>query len=195
MLAAATLVWLIVVGVGLGIVWNHELTPGAPGVPPPQWPAGSHLQLAASQPTLLLFAHPHCPCTRTSISELNALMSQLGGQVTAHVLFVKPERVTADWEDTALWRSAAAIPDVQVQRDEGGHEARRYHVVTSGQTVVYDVHGRLLFSGGITPSRGHVGDNAGRDAILSLLAHGKADRYNTFVFGCALNAPAPPLNK
>ena len=40
---------------------------------------------------------------------------------------------------------------------------------TSGQVVVYDAKGALLFSGGITAARGHMGDNAGRDRITALL--------------------------
>jgi hypothetical protein len=47
-----------------------------------------------------------------------------------------------------------------------------------------------VFSGGITASRGHEGDNAGRAAIEQLVRHERADRLSTWVFGCALFAPA-----
>ncbi len=40
---------------------------------------------------------------------------------------------------------------------------------TSGQVLLYDPSGRLAFSGGITAARGHVGDNAGSDAIVGLV--------------------------
>ena len=70
--------------------------------------------------------------------------------------------------------------------DDNGVEARRFHAVTSGQTALYDIEGRLLFSGGITGSRGHSGDNAGRSAIVSLLNTGDAERTETSVFGCPL---------
>jgi hypothetical protein len=46
----------------------------------------------------------------------------------------------------------------------------------------------LIFSGGITGSRGHAGDNAGEMTLVSLLTRGQADRSGTSVFGCPLFA-------
>jgi hypothetical protein len=112
-------------------------------------------------------------------------MAQAQGRITAYVLFVKPSGSADDWEKTDLWQSAANIPGVSVVVDDGA-EALRFHAVTSGQTALYDVEGRLLFSGGITGSRGHSGDNAGRSAIVSLLNTGEAERTETSVFGCPL---------
>jgi hypothetical protein len=112
-------------------------------------------------------------------------MAQAQGRVTAYVLFVKPSGSADDWEKTDLWQSAASIPGVTVVVDDGA-EAQRFHAVTSGQTALYDVEGRLQFSGGITGSRGHSGDNAGRSAIVSLLNTGDAERTKTSVFGCPL---------
>jgi len=112
-------------------------------------------------------------------------MAQVQGRVTAYVLFVKPPGSAENWEKTDLWQSAANIPGVSVVVDDGA-EALRFHAVTSGQTALYDVAGRLLFSGGITGSRGHAGDNAGRSAIVSLLNTGEAEQTETSVFGCDL---------
>jgi hypothetical protein len=106
--------------------------------------------------------------------------------LTASVLFLKPKGSSEDWERTDLWQSAASIPGVNVLVDEDGAEARRFNSSTSGQTILYDAEGRLLFSGGITGSRGHSGDNAGRSAVVSLVNAGAADRAETFVFGCPL---------
>ena len=46
-----------------------------------------------------------------------------------------------------------------------------------------------MFSGGITGSRGQVGDNAGQAALINLLGRGEADRRGASVFGCPLFAP------
>jgi hypothetical protein len=113
-------------------------------------------------------------------------MAQAKGRVTAYVLFVKPADSSAAWEKTDLWQSAASIPDVKVIVDDDGVESHRFNSLTSGQTALYDIDGNLLFSGGITASRGHSGDNAGRSAIVSLLNDGKAERTVTSVFGCPL---------
>ena len=177
---------MLVIGVGLALLWDYENAPGPTAAPPLQWPLDSGIHPATDRATLIMLAHPHCPCSRASIGELARLMAQAQGRVTAYVLLLKPAGFSDDWEKTDLWQSAASIPDVEVVVDDDGTEARRFHAVTSGQTVLYDAEGRLLFSGGITGSRGHSGDNAGRSAIVSLLNAGEAEAAETFVFGCPL---------
>ena len=178
--------WVMIIGSGLSLLWAYENTPGPAARPPSRWPADSHIQQATHRPTLVMLAHPHCPCTRASIGELSRLMTQAQDRVTTYVLFLKPAGSSDDWEKTDLWQSAASIPGVKVIVDEGGVEAQRFQAVTSGQTALYDAEGCLLFSGGITGSRGHFGDKAGRSAIVSLLNIGKAERSETFAFGCPL---------
>lgn len=185
-LIAVCAVWVLMVGIGLGLLWAYENAPGSLSNPPSHWPSDSSIQLDTARPTLLMLAHPHCPCTRASIGELSRLMTQAQDRVTTYVLYLKPAGATQDWEQTDLWESAASIPGVKVIVDDGGIEAQRFKAVTSGQTVLYDSEGRLLFCGGITASRGHFGDNAGRSAIVSLLQTGKAERTETFAFGCSL---------
>ncbi len=185
-LIAAGAAWVLLIGVGLGLLWAYENAPGPVVAPPSRWPAESHIQLAPDRPTLLMLAHPHCPCTRASIGELAKLMTHAQDRVTTYVLFLKPAGSTEDWEKTDLWQSAASIPGVNVVVDDGGAEAQHFRAVTSGQTVLYDAEGSLLFSGGITSSRGHFGDNAGRSAIVSLLNTREAERSQTFAFGCPL---------
>src|SRR5207244_9248206 len=111
------------------------------------------------------------------------------------VVFIRPAGVAADWEKTALWRSAARIPDVSVVGDEAGREARRFGGETSGQTLLYDPTGRLLFSGGTTIARGHLGDSAGLEAILALLDGRRPPRATTPVFGCSLFASAEMIRR
>ena len=185
-LLAATVLWLFAISAGLSVLWGYENAPGVGAKAPASWPVASHIQRATDRATLVMLAHPHCPCTRASIGELALLMAQSQGRVTAYVLFLKPPGFSDEWEKTDLWQSAAIIPGVNVLIDDDGVEARRFHAATSGQTMLYDAGGRLLFSGGITGSRGHSGDNAGRSAIVSLLNTGAAERADTFVFGCQL---------
>jgi hypothetical protein len=185
-LLASTVSWLLVVSTGLWILWGYENTPGASAKPPVLWPAESRIQRAPDRATLVLIAHPHCPCTRATVGELAAIMAHAQGRLNAYVLFLRPAGFSDDWEKTDLWQTAAGIPGVSVVVDDGGAEAHRFNSSTSGQTILYDAAGHLLFSGGITGSRGHSGDNAGRSAIVSLVNAGTADRADTFVFGCPL---------
>ena len=120
------------------------------------------------------------------MSELAQLMARLQGRVTAYVLFVKPKESGHAWEDTNLRRSAEAIPGVKVVFDPDGVEAGRFGAETSGHTLLFGADGRLLFSGGLTASRGHAGGNAGESAILALVNHQTPARTETLVFGCPL---------
>jgi len=187
-LVVTSVSWLLLIGSGVAFLWNYEGNPGVAAAAPEVWPADSLIRRASDRATLVMLAHPHCPCTRASVEELSRLMTQAQGRVKAYVLFIKPPDLSEGWEQTDLLTSAAAIPGVTVVRDDEGVEASRFHASTSGQTVLYDAVGKLLFSGGITSARGHEGDNAGRTAIVSLLTAGTAERDETPVFGCPLFA-------
>jgi len=187
-LVAAGALWLFMIAVGVSALWSYESTPGAGAAAPGLWPAASRIKPDADRATLVMLAHPHCPCTRASVGELARLMTQAQGRVTAYVLFVKPAGFSDGWVQSDLWASAAAIPGVTPVLDDGGAEAGLFSAETSGQTVLYDAAGNLLFRGGITSARGHAGDNAGRAAIVSLLTSDEAGGRDTPVFGCPLFA-------
>jgi hypothetical protein len=168
------------------MIWKYENSPAVGGTPPTRWPAESQIERESNRSTLLMLAHPHCPCTRASIGELALLMARSQGLVSAQVLFFKPAGFPDGWEKTDLWYSAARIPGVTVVCDGGGIKARCFNQESSGAVVLYDAEGSLLFSGGITGSRGHSGDNDGRAAIISLLVGEAAKCARTPVFGCSL---------
>ncbi len=164
-----TAVWLAVVGSAMGLLAAYSNTPGLVASAPTMWPAGAGIALERDRPTLVLLAHPHCPCTRATLGELEILMAENQGRVSARVVFIRPNEFTEEWVKTDLWRTATAIPGVTVSVDEAGTEAHLFHAETSGQTPLFDRSGALIFEGGITESRGHAGDNAGRSAITALL--------------------------
>lgn len=179
-------VWVALLLVGFSILGREEFTPvrSAPSVT--IFPHDSAIQRARDQPTLLFFAHPQCPCTRASLHELDRLLAETQNKVSVVVVFTLPKGVPAGWEDGDLWQSAATMPGVRVFRDEGGRGANRFGVKGSGHVLLYDLSGALLFSGGITSSRGHEGDNPGRAAVISFILSGHALVSRTPVFGCSL---------
>ncbi len=145
-------------------------------------------------------ANSHCPCSRASIGELSTLMAHSRGRLAAFVVFVEPPGFGQSWTKTDLWSSAGLIPGVTRIIDHGS-EAKLFGAATSGQTMVYDRRGRLLFNGGITAARGHFGDNPGVDSIRALIdIHVAAglgrpvvhqdQAVQTAVFGCPLFAPS-----
>lgn len=179
-------VWLFALVLGLRTLSAYESTPGRAASPSAAWPRDTRIPRDSDRATLVLLAHPQCPCTRATIGELALLMARCQGRVTAYVLFFKPAGFPEGWEKTDLWRSAGVIPGVHVHSDPDGAEAARFHAATSGQAILYDAQGRLVFRGGITAARGHAGDNAGRGAIVAFLTEGKVPARQTPVFGCSL---------
>jgi hypothetical protein len=183
-LVAAT--WVSAVAFGAHVLLKYETTPGSVGTTSSRWPSGSVLTRPVDKRMLVMFAHPHCPCTRASIAELAEVMAHAVDRATVFVLFVKPAGAGIDWDDTDLRRTAAAIPGVTVLTDENGLEAARFGAETSGHTVVFETNGDLLFSGGITGSRGHVGSNAGEGAVLAALRQEKMTSAQAPVYGCRI---------
>ncbi|HEV8702951.1 MAG TPA: hypothetical protein VGV60_16900 [Candidatus Polarisedimenticolia bacterium] len=202
LVVACGVLWLLVVGAGMAGLWAYARSPGAAGSAPSTWPAGSSIHPESDRATLVMLVHPHCPCTRASIHELDRLMARTQGLFLAHVLFLLPAGVEGDWTQTDLWRTAAAIPGVEVAIDANGRESALFGAVTSGLTLLYSPYGRLLFEGGITQARGHEGDNPGADAIASLLRGDPTGQHRAPVFGCSLKnperaitiSPPPPAN-
>lgn len=188
-LSTAALIWLVGLGLGLKKLFDYENTAAIPGSAPSTWPSESKIQRKPDLATIVVMAHPHCPCTRATIGELALAMTRLQNHATATVVFVRPPGVPANWEVTDLWRDAEKIPGVTVMNDPGGSEAELFGSLASGQTMLYGASGKLLFSGGITAGRGHSGDNLGRSTIVDLVLYGRSAVNSTPVFGCYLGNP------
>ena len=188
-LVATTGIWLGAVCVGIALLTSYRNTPGPVSNNGPIWPAGSRLELSQNGSTLVLFAHPHCPCTRATLGELEKIAATQADKLNCWVVFLKPASTEDGWDQTDLWTTAKAISGVHVVCDVDGVEARRFDATTSGQTILYSQRGERIFSGGITLARGHSGDNAGRAAIEAYLKGGSLEYSQTPVFGCPLETP------
>jgi hypothetical protein len=184
--ALAGITWFVVVVTVMVAITNYSNIPGRRSPSPAIWPSQSHVTRDRTLPTLLMFAHPHCPCTRASVGELALFMARHQGRVRARVLFLQPEGVSQDWTRSDLWRETARIPGVQVSSDPAGAEAKLFGAETSGQCVLYSPEGELRFQGGITISRGHWGDNPGLSALEGQVSGKIATEVRTAVFGCSL---------
>ena len=180
--------WLVVVGLGMRTLLVYANTPGPATAHPQQWPAKTPLALIQSRQTLIMFAHPQCPCSRASVQELARVLAKSPDKPETAVVFYYPSAEGEAWAHTDLWSSAAAIPGVRAIADRDGTAARQFSASTSGQVLLYK-SGQLVFKGGITAARGHQGSNDGSDSLLALLSgtsHAFAKPRNTPVFGCSL---------
>lgn len=179
--------WCCCAVVGLATMLDYDITPAPTRGALTHWPSASQLARDPICPTLVMFVHPRCPCSRASLSELGVLAAQCSQPVSLRALFVVPPDVPEQWEEAALWNTARQIPGVAVSSDGNGREAEAFGATASGETFLYGADGRLLFHGGITSSRGHAGENAGRAALAALINRGVADQSETHVYGCLLS--------
>lgn len=189
------ILWGGLLAVGWLLTAHFDHTPGPKGSSPSRWPESSQLTRHAGRMTLLLFAHPRCPCTLASLSQLQLVLSRTQVPIDCHVVFMAPPHLNAQWVSSPNVVKAEAISKASVVLDRSAVETRRFSAATSGQVLLYDAAGRLSFSGGITPSRGHAAECAGTHALIQLLNHRPTRTGFASTFGCPLfKNPSPCPN-
>lgn len=175
-------------GVGAaGVAWAglYASTPVAEAEAPASWPDVS-LALDADDPTLVLFLHPGCACSRATLRELERAYARVGDAFPTR--FVVAPVDGAGGELVAMAEKLAASPRVELVHDVGGVLADVFSAEASGAAFVYDARGTLRFHGGLTAARAHEGPNHGADAVVALMrGHDGADA-RTPIFGCLLRS-------
>jgi hypothetical protein len=191
-LVLAVGIWGVAAAGGLYAVTAHGAAPGRAAEAPATLAASLR---NSGRATLVIAAHPACPCTRATFHELERILSSARSEGDALpdvvVLFAgNPQRdhVASDLREHAERMKGVRIvddPKLEIAKSLGAH--------TSGTVLFYDADGALKFAGGITASRGHEGDNRGADAVRALLEKTPAATTNhTPVYGCSLRTKTAP---
>lgn len=179
-------IWITGLSVGFYGLWSYMGAPGVTGRPPLSWPKVSVLT-HDERPTLVLFAHPKCPCSRASINELNRIMAKIGNKVNYNIIFYRPPGFSIDEVKSDLWNMVTKLPFSKTIIDHEGKITQTFGAKTSGQVYLYAGGTKdLIFTGGITSSRGHEGDNLGSAAIVSYINESKRIEKKTNIYGCSL---------
>ncbi len=175
---------------GVGLRWwtGYEAAPGVVAPAPVVRPADNRLGLALDRPTLLVFVHPYCPCSPSSVAALKSLIERAPRDGPNHldvrVVIVAAPGLPPGWEKAAVVRAVAGL-DVKTYVDDGA-VAAEYSASTSGEALFYDAAGALRFQGGLTPRRGHAEAGPGVEAVLALL-NGCVPAVSVApVYGCPL---------
>ncbi|HRH45202.1 MAG TPA: hypothetical protein PKY82_26425 [Pyrinomonadaceae bacterium] len=184
-LGAIIFVWAITVGLGIFEMSDYTWRAGRSAIPPPKLISEFQVTTNKDLPLLLIFFHPQCPCSRATLAELVRLLNSHENSIEIHIIFYKPASEPDEWVKTNIWRQASTIPGVTISvADE--NEIKRFGAITSGQTLLYDKEGNLIFSGGITNGRGHEGNNPGEKSIETFLQTNQITVSENPVFGCAI---------
>lgn len=179
-------VWSTLVAAGFAALYLYSTLPGAWGRLPEQWPDQATLQRSAKHPTLLVFAHPRCPCTIATMRELERLEADCPETLQIQLVMYRPVQADAQWVETPLVRLAKQIPRTHVVWDVDGQLAQQFGAHTSGHAMLFTPTGQLAFSGGLTQLRAHEGTNLGSQSIIALLHHLAPATSKTPVFGCPI---------
>src|ERR1043165_1851819 len=168
-----------------GLVLLEAYANRAPSVAPAAgvWPAESRLVTRPGCVSVVFFLHPRCSCSTATLNELSRVLTRAPAACTITIAFYAPTSRPAQWGDTALRRQTEALAGVRVVDDVDAREAGLFGSLYSGHVVVYGPEGSLRFSGGITASRGHEGDNLGEDCVLAAMCGREPPAPATPTFG------------
>jgi len=184
------LLWGTIILFSFFIFQDYKFTAGNSGNPPNKFPEESKIFKSKDKPTLIVFFHSQCPCSRATMYELKELISRCKEKINANVVFFKSDKFNDAWVKTDLWKEANSIPTLMVYIDKEEKEIKLFHVKTSGHTLLYDKDDNLFFSGGITISRGHIGSNSGLKSIISFVKNNNDAEMKIIkgpIYGCAIN--------
>lgn len=154
-------VWISLAFAGVLSLWTYKYSPGRPSVAVDDWPTDSRIARTRDRPILLVFVHPQCPCNSASYFELEKILGSEERSLDCVIVVYRPrDEEATSWIGEDSHRAARATGGRLVV-DDDGRESRLFDATTSGHVMLFSRRGRMLFSGGITPSRGNSGDNLG----------------------------------
>jgi len=183
--------WVVAVGLGAKLVLDYSLTPGALGAGVSA-PAEVGVASSPDRFTLVVALHPECPCSRATAEQIDRLAAARPGRIAMHALFLDTETAGAKPEESHLWKRVAAIPGATVNKGRGEAWCGGAAFLTSGEICLFAPDGALRYHGGITESRGHVGNGSSYDAVLAVIDGRTAESAAVAgapVFGCSLVDP------
>lgn len=201
MLSRSTLTWIALLSgetclaaFALGVFWYQDWRYSLPTPRPAslrQPAVGNVIELtqikSTSQPTLLHFFNPACPCSQFNLDHVRELIAEFDGKV----------RVVAVLEATAgmnvLEEFAKLNLNCDAVVDTNGEIARLSGVYSTPQGVVLDDRGRLYYRGNYNLGRYCVADETEfvRISLECCLAHRPPPDFSaaaTVALGCQLPA-------
>ncbi len=179
-------IWIGLLFVGHLVLFEYELTAGPLSDTTRIFPNHSAIPLTHGRQNIILFLHPACPCSEATVDEFHKLMREGEKVSVGKVVFFMPLEKESDWSFLPLVLSAKRIRNVSTYYDTDGSQASLFGATTSGHILIYDGRGVLQFSGGITGSRGHTGDNRNFDVAKNTIIAKNPKFAKTPVFGCSL---------
>jgi len=186
----AVTLWAVACFAGFGALWVYANTEGDLGQPNVGWDLPEQFHAHTTLPTLVVYAHPKCPCTRATFSELQRLQRDHRGDFVTRIIFFEPYHAPRTWRETDLWHQARNMTDTEAIADPGGMISQEAGARVSGTIALYSPREDVLFWGGITPSRAHEGESPGIISLRAILEGRSPLSRSSRVYGCSLRSDA-----
>lgn len=194
-LVSLAVLWVCSIA-GFGYLIRYDMEEGSTGALAVGWPSQTRLSLGEQGKTLVVFLHPQCPCSMATVTELAKVVDhyraplKIYADIANSYLDSTTKQLKCVGESqpgaTRLVKYVSEIPGVQLVPDPDSKIATAFGAETSGYTMLYNQHGKLVFAGGITSSRGHEGDNDSADSLIAALKGESSRATSAPVFGCRL---------
>ncbi|MBB3210076.1 hypothetical protein FHS27_005922 [Rhodopirellula rubra] len=126
--------------------------------------------------------------------ELEHIDAECERKVDLQFVFYCPDDEEVEWAKTNLWTHAARLSSHPIFIDRGGNEARLFGATTSGFVCLFSRDGKVLYAGGVTPSRGHEGDNKGRQTIRDVVLGRSVEHIRLPTYGCPIHESTSATN-
>ena len=149
------------------------------------WQDNLDLPLIEPGPNLVMFLHPRCGCSLASLKELKQLVDRSPADLKVTLVIMKYEQVP-DADEKDFQEGLKGIRGARILRDPAGNMAKNLGAMTSGITYLVANDRKIIFQGGLTPSRGHEGETIGQAFILDWLRTRREATVLEKVFGCGL---------
>ncbi|MCC9601701.1 hypothetical protein LOC67_14170 [Stieleria sp. JC731] len=135
---------------------------------------------------ILFFYQPGCPCTVAAARNLQRISPLLDPHPDILAFAYQPDNAPSNWLKKRSTETLNRITSTKVIIDTNGKIAGSLGVKTSGHCIVYSKARGVIFSGGLTPLRGHEGTGPS----LTQFTHCINDQDEPFtewpVFGCSI---------
>ncbi len=139
--------------------------------------------------TVAIFYHPHCPCTRATIRCFERLAASIDSKPRIIAYAFCPPTETDVWINSDTTQKLQSLSDTMVIVDRSGEVCRKFGVMASGHVLAFDTNGDLIFSGGLTASRGHESYSKSGAAFVAALNGSPQTPISWPVFGCTIVEP------
>ncbi len=174
-------VWLNLILASIYYMSNYMFKESVESQAPSVFPANNWVKLNTRKNNLVLFLHPHCPCSFATVNELKRVLART--DVDLSVVFIDLDK-SYDLSRQELFKQVSQIKAAKIIIDKNNVMTKAFKVYTSGTILAYNKDGGLIFQGGITAGRGEEGDNLAKNKLVQSLKCQKMSQAQ--VFGCSL---------